>query len=1129
VTALNVLAQLRQAGIGIHAKNGTLKLRGTDEQLTAELRQRVANHKSALLALLAEHPGPQKHYDGAYDAPLSHGQERLLFLGKYAPDVPAYNMTFSSMLSGGLDITSLQSAYKQLSQRHPAFRTGFAKHKTQSISASTSEPLHIVDISNMDASEQQELRIRLASHLFTLDEAPLIRLHLLVADASRHELLLVAHHIVFDMRSADICFNDLYAFYEQEVTGEPAQLDVIPVDYGDYAFWQRQQESAGEHEAALKYWKNELAGAPPALELPTQFPRPPMPTHQGNWLSARLSNAAFGKLTALAHESGCTPFVILFTAFTAFLARICNENDFVIGTPIDNRDHIELENIVGFFLNTLAIRCTIDGNPTVHELLQQTRTQLLNAVAHQELPFEQLVSELQPKRDSSRSPVFQVMCAWHDESASATQNRQGITATNPEIIGLNTAKFDLTLVAFKHHANIDVGFEYSTDLFGRDGAQSLLDRFLLLLDDALTHPDKKLFELQLIKDAEQIKILKEFNNTAVNFDDLCIHELIEQRCRETPQAIALEHGDTQLSYRQLDERANRLANRLVADGIQPGSRAGILLDRSLHFPVALLAVLKAGGAYVPMDPDFPASRLDYLLKDSDIALLLTQSSHIDLVPQAGMTVLMDEFDFESGPADEPTNRCTTNDPAYVIYTSGSTGQPKGTTLTHHGLANLMRWQATQPGLGLPARTLHFAALCFDVSFTEIFTTWDTGGTLVVPSDSLRRDFINLLKFISDENIQRIFLPCAALQPFAETLNQAKLPAAKLTFSEVIVSGEQLTITPTIRSMFDTYPQLRLHNHYGPAETHVVTALTLPEDSSTWPVSATIGTPIANTRIRVLDSSLNVVPIGITGELYIGGDQVGAGYHNRAELNEQRYITDPFIAGGKHRLYRTGDLALWQPDGSIQFCGRADEQEKLRGYRIEPGEVEAALMDSPGVKLAAVAIRNKSNVSSGTAQLVAWVVAEEPARLDAHKLQQQLGDILPEYMVPDAVVFVASLPTTPSGKIDRRALPEPDFADRAKAYVEPRNPIEVAVCECFAEVLNIERVGIQDNFFDLGGQSIIAMQLAARLHDKLQVNLPLKYLFKYPEPESLAQTLKIFSDATTYDTLLPDDSREEFNI
>ncbi|MDP7041435.1 MAG: amino acid adenylation domain-containing protein, partial [Gammaproteobacteria bacterium] len=1023
---------------------------------------------------------------------------------------------------GELNIDALQAALNELVQRHESLRTVFnagEDEPVQEIAATIATPLHIDKQVGIDEAALTERLRELARTNFDLSEGPLLRLHVISLTANEHVLLLVIHHIVSDLWSMNIFFSDLGRMYERQIADVAPEPDELPVQYADYAIWQREQLAGPRLEHQLDYWLQTLGDAPPVLELTTDRPRPPEPGYAGKWIAQKYDTELTAQLQALAKSSGCTMFMLCFAAFVALLQRYTGEHDLVIGTPISGRQRTELEGLIGFFLNTLALRIDATGDPTFMALLERVKQTALAAYANQDLPFEKLVEELQPERDMSHTPVFQHMFIWQEDSGKQL-SLAGLQTEPAELISHDTAKFDLTLAMTGTQGGIEAGFEYNTDLFDTASIERMLTHLEALLRAVSARPDTRLSELGLLTDAERKRVVEEFNNTAADFGTaVCVHKLVEAQAQATPDKTAVELRGQSFSYAELNRRANLLAARLIEAGAAPGRRVAISCTRSLDLPVAALAVLKSGACYVAIDPAYPAERIAAMLADSSPQVILSQSG-TELPAIDCARLLLDEFDFE-GPAGNPETQVTPADPLYCIYTSGSTGIPKGVQLAHAGLANLLHWQQRHERLAIPAKTLQFASFSFDVSFQELFATWAQGGTLVMIDEELRQDLPALAAFITEQQIERLYLPFAALQPVAETMVRNGLQPA---LRDIVVAGEQLQVTAEVRALFGKLNDAALHNQYGPSETHVVTALTLTGDGQDWPYLPSIGIPVANTQAYILDERQQPVPVGIPGELYLGGVQVAIGYLERPELNAEKFVASPFQNG--QRLYRTGDRVRFLPDGNIEFLGRVDDQVKWRGFRIEPGEIETVLGNQPGISQAVVVVREDI---PGDKRLVAYVVSahDEP---DSAALKRALQETLPDYMVPQAFVTVDALPLTPSGKVARRRLPVPEYSrDEEIPYVAPRNPVEVELVKIWADVLGAERIGINDDFFALGGHSLLATKLVARVRDKFGISLPLKYIFRYPSPAALGETVTTLEAASASSESANDANREEFRI
>jgi amino acid adenylation domain-containing protein len=800
----------------------------------------------------------------------------------------------------------------------------------------------------------------------------------------------------------------------------------------------------------------------------------------------------------------------LLAAFQTLLYRYSGQEDIVVGSPIANRNRAEIEGLIGFFVNTLVLRTNFDGNPTFKELLARVREMALGAYAHQDLPFEKLVEELQPQRSLSHSPLFQVMFVLQNAPSTALKF-EGLSVS-PVRVGGNTAKFDLTLSMHEAVEGLRGSLEYNTDLFDDATITRMLDNFQVLVQGIVANPEQRLSNLPLLTEAEKRRLLVEWNDTKADYPrDLCIHELFEAQVERSPEAVAVVFpaagsgpGEAhQLSYRELNQRANQLGRCLKKLGVGPETLVGICMERSLEMVVGLLGILKAGAAYVPLDPEYPKERLRFMLEDTKARELLTQERLITYLPEASARVVCLDRDWEGiahESDDNLNNGSTPENLAYVMYTSGSTGNPKGVAISHYSLCNLLSWQLHNFANPIQARTLQFASLSFDVSFQEIFATWCSGGTLVLIPEELRRDPVGLLHCLQDQSVERLLLPFIALQQLAEIADQGG--AATASLREIITAGEQLRITPPIVTLFTRLSDCKLRNQYGPSESHVVSAFTPAGSPSSWPQLPPIGQPIANTKIYILDPYQECVPIGVIGELCISGDGLTRGYLHRPELTAEKFIPNPFSEEPGARLYKTGDLARYLPDGNIEFLGRLDHQVKIRGFRVELEEVETVLAQHPKVREAVVLAREDT---PGDKRLVAYVVPRQEPAPTINELRSFLKEKLPEYMIPSAFVLLDALPLTPNGKIDRNALPVPDHnrPELEVNFVAPRTPLEEIIAEIWAEVLKVEKVGIHDNFFDLGGHSLLATQVMSRLREALRVDLPLRALFEAPTIVELA--------------------------
>jgi amino acid adenylation domain-containing protein len=1074
-------------------------------------RRALLERRLARSAGGADAPIPRR--TGSAPPPLSFAQQRMWLLDQLAPGNSAYNVPRALRLRGPLNVPALQHALAGAVARHEVLRTRYAcvdGLPVQLIDAAADVALPVRDLSSRPAdrreAEAQALLVEEVRRPFDLARDAGLRALLARLGPDDHFLLVTCHHIAADNWSKGVLFRELAGLYNAFVAGRPAPLPELPIQYADFAVWQREYLQGEALRRQLAYWKEHLAGAPAALDLPADHPRPPVQTYRGARHFPRLPAELLGQVKELSRREHTTPFMTLLAGFKALLARYTGQEDVVVSVPIAGRTRAETEGLIGLFTNTLVLRTDLSGDPPFREVLRRVRQAALGAFDHQDLPFEKLVEELQPERDRSRTPLFQVLFSLENAAVRAP-DLSGLTA---ELVDLDfgIAKTDLVVSWFEQTAGMRGLVEYSTDLFEAETIRRLLEHYQVLLAGASTDPDRCLSALPLLTAAERSRVLAagsapspEGTSPAAE----CVHHMIEAQAARTPEAVAVLGGGRQLTYRELNERANRLAHRLRKHGVGPDVLVALCLERSSELVVGILGTLKAGGAYVPLDPAYPKDRLAFLLADSRPAVLLTRQGMAAVLPEHGARVCYlddDGADLAAESAENPLGGPTADNLAYVIYTSGSLGRPKGVAMPHRPLTNLLSWQLR--GWAAPAaRTLQLAPSSFDVSFQEIAATLSAGGTLVLITEDVRRDPVALLRCLADNGIERLFLPPVALEALAEAAESTGVAPARLR--EVIAAGEALRLTPTVRRFFGRLPGCRLHNQYGPTESHVVTAFPMTGAPDQWPALPPIGRPIDNARIHILDVHLQPVPPGVAGELYIGGVPLARCYLNRPELTAERFVPDPFGGAGQ-RLYRTGDRARVRGDGQIEFLGRVDQQLKIRGYRVEPGEVEAALAEHPHVREAAVAAWE---AVPGDRRLVAYVAPQRGSAPTAQDLRTYLKARLPEFMVPAAFVFLDALPLTPSGKVNRRALPPPRAADLAegRAFVEPRGATEQAVAGIWAEVLGRERIGAHDNFFDLGGHSLLVMRVALRVLSALGIAVPLRILFEAPTVAEFAAAIE----------------------
>jgi amino acid adenylation domain-containing protein len=1150
--------------------------------------------------------------------PLSFSQQQMWLFAQLQPDLPYYNGLITLQLPGLVEVSALEKALKEIIQRHEVWRTIFSTVDglpVQVIQKSPDFTLSVVNLQSFPEDERQAKVLELATAAvrqpFNLSSDLLLRATLVQLNPTEQRLFLTLHHIIYDGLSLNQVFlRELESLYTAFCAGKPSPLPELTLQYADFAVWQRQWLQPEILAPHLAYWKQQLANLP-SLQLPTDRPRPVTQTFAGARQPLVLSQRLTEQLKALSRREGVTLFMALQAAFKTLLARYTGSEDIPVGIVTAGQNRPELTPMLGCFINFLVLRTDLSGDPSFRQLLSRVRTTTLEADAHKDLPFEQLVKELRPEQRLSQNPLYQVMLLINPPLDSEWKIRQ-------TEVDNGTARCDLTIELNETPSGLNGFLEYSTELFEAVTVERIAGHFVTLLESIVSNPEQKLSQFSLLTQPEQQQ-LQEWNHTQADYPEVCLHQLFEAQAAKTPNAIAVVfenvHETTSLTYQELNQRANQLAHHLQSLGVKPEVMVGICSERSLEMAIGLLAILKAGAAYVPLDPAYPSDRLAFMLADTQVPVLLTQQCLVAGLPQHQAHVICLDSDWGLIARESRENvvsGVTPDNLGYVIYTSGSTGRPKGICLAQRPLLNLLEWHYTCLLKG--ARTLQFASLSFDASFHEMFATWGTGGSLFILPEALRADVIGLAHFLSQQAIEKAILPVVVLQQLAEAVGEpgvAPLHAGMFChLQEITTTGEQLKITPTIVKLFKSLPHCAFHNHYGPSETHVVTALTLGKNPDSWSDHPPIGVPIANTQIYLVDKHFNQVPVGVLGELCIGGISLARGYLHRPDLTAEKFIPDPFSSEPNARLYKTGDLARYLPDGNIEYLGRIDHQVKIRGFRIELGEIEAALWQHPEIKDAVAIARedvpgNKRIVayivpnhhlervpyqapclaeiagnpvqlhtddlsSSGVCLVgvpaslhpgdhlrlylrlpnaaseqwlegnVAWCLDQQAGielilspseqellqRSIAYLLETQgflkvwqrtiignlrrfLREQLPDYMMPSSFVLLDTLPQTPNGKVDRRALPAPEPTKREveTSFAIALTPLQEALAGIWAEVLGLTKVGNHDNFLELGGHSLLATQVISRVRDRFQVELPLRKIFESPTVAELSQEIE----------------------
>ncbi len=1095
LTATQVTSRVRSE-FGLELTLQEFSENSTIAKLAERIERHVASRKRSLICPIRPAPRDQ-------DLPPSFAQQRLWFLDQLEPKSSFYNISRSLALEGVLNLEALRKSLSGILDRHEVLRTTIHladENPTQVVGESKPCPLSIVDLSEgQDSqSQRQEAMCRIldteSKRPFDLSRDLMVRATLIRLGPTKHVLLLVTHHIASDGWSSGILWQELATLYAAFSRGEPDPLPEMPIQYADYAVWQRQWLQGKVLETQLSYWTKQLSNTS-VLELPTDRPRPAVQSYRGARQSLAFTKVFTDQLQALSRKEGVTFFMTLLAALQTLLHRYSGQEDIAVGTPIAGRTRSETEGLIGFFVNTLVLRSELSANPTFRELLARVRKVALEAYEHQDLPFEKLVEELHPDRDLSRSPLFQVMFA-HQNVPRQTFELPGLTVSPVEINNY-TAKFDLSLYTTVETQGLKACLEYNTDLFDAATVKRMLGHFEVLLEGIVANPDQRLSELPILTSAERHQLLVEWNDTKTDYpNDKCIHELFEAQVEQTPDAVAVVFEDKQLTYRELNERANQLAHHLRNLGVGPEVLVGICVERSLEMVAALLGILKSGGAYVPLDPTYPSERLAFMLADAQPSVLLTQRQLVEKLSshKAPLVCLEAEWTGLAGESqDNPVSDVAAANLAYVIYTSGSTGKPKGVPITHRALVNFLHSMRLRPGLVRQDTLLAVTTISFDIAILELYLPLAIGARVVI----MRREGAADGRELSEKLSSSGTTVMQATPATWRLLLEAGWEGCKQL--RILCGGEALS-RELANQLLDKGDSL--WNLYGPTETTVWSAV-YPVESSGGMVFT--GRPIANTQIYLLDSNLQPVPIGVAGELCIGGVGLARDYLNLPDLTAEKFIPNPFSDEHGMRLYKTGDLARYLPDGNIELLGRVDYQVKIRGFRIELGEIENLLSQQPAVREAVVVAREDV---PGEKRLVGYVVpSQEPAPLTS-ELRAFLQQKLPDYMVPSAFVLLQSLPLTPNGKIDRQALPVPDQS-RTKlesSFVAPRNQVEELVAGIWAQVLKLEQVGIQDNFFELGGHSLLATQVISRVGRTFQVEPPLRSFFETPTVAGLAMVI-----------------------
>jgi len=1063
-----LLDRVHSRGVQLWTTDGRLRYRPSDRldpNLAAELRR---NKAEIIKRLVAEQQPtastPLHQVRRTRSLPLSNSQEGLWFLEELDHAGPAYNVLLPVQVEGALDIDALRRAIQEIVRRHEILRTRFR--------AIDGIPTQVItdDVARFDVTETDDpdsVWRKHAAHRFDLEAGDLFLVEVVRMGPEHHLMILNMHHMLCDGMSITIFFNELQQLYDAYIQGRPSPLAELPAQYADFAVWEQQRADV---DRSLTYWKKRLAGMPGNLELPVDHPRPQIPDLSAGHYKFKISQQVMEQLTALGATHGTTLAMVLFAAYGALLSLWTGQPDVCVGMPIDSRVHADTQNLIGPILNTVVARLDLTGTPTFAELLAAAKTTLLEAYEHRDMPFHRLVAELSPDRGGGWSqPLIQAMFSHRFEG----QPRLGDLKVTVLDLDGPTAKFELTLFVTEKPEGMDCSLEYAATLFETETIERLAARYVRLLEAVLAQPDAPVAALPLLSADERQSLLHTWNATAADLDtNRCLHELFEAVADEHPDRTAVVFDGHSLSYGELQIRANQVAHQLRSHGIGPERPVAVRIDRSLDLLPCLLGVLKAGAPYVPIDPDYPRERQDFMLADSGATVLLSQRG-----PAPGPAGVLELAPAATGwPTHRPPSHSAPDNLAYIIYTSGSTGRPKGVGVGHRAIVNRMVAMQQEYGLCPGEGVLQKTPTTFDVSAWELFWPLTVGARLVLAAPGGQRDPSYLRDLINREKITTVHFVPSMLNEFLADSDTDSCP----TLRRVICSGEELSRPLADRFMeaFDC----DLVNHYGPTEAAIECSMWRCARGDTGRIP--IGRPTPNVRLYVLDDQLQPVPIGVTGELHIGGVQLARGYHNRPEMTAARFVPDPYGPLGS-RLYRTGDSARVRADGAIEFLGRLDGQVKIRGYRIELGEIENTIRRCPGVRETAAVVRERT---PGDRHLVAYIAGTGEIEDVQHHLRRRL----PDYMVPTTIVPMDTLPLTSSGKLDRNALPVPHF--KTAEFVMPRSAREAAIAEIWDEVLDVGRVGILDNFFDLGGHSLLATRVIAKMRRQIGIDIPLREFY-----------------------------------
>jgi amino acid adenylation domain-containing protein len=1118
----DLLVELKNLGARIYSVDDKIKLDIEPDVLSSKISDKIKYYRKDILLLLQESYKKNDFVEieklpSQESYALSDGQRRFWILSQFKGGSSAYRISGNLYLDSKVNVEIVKKSLWSVLERHESLRTVYKLDDSGELrQCILSVENSGFNIDYQDFRNEQNKIESMESYLgkisreeFDLENGPLFKVSLIRLENDDYVGYYDVHHINADGWSMAVFFNDLNKFYDAYQAGQAPDIPPLKFQYKDYAAWQLKMladESSNSHRA---YWLEHLKGELPRLDLPNYKPRPKELTYSGEaYKSSFIGARTITSLKEYSEKNGGSLFIGLFAVWNVLMYRYTSIEDIIIGTPLNGREHADTIDQIGLYMNTLTIRNKLSPEENFNSIFNKVRQNMLNAYSHQVYPFNRLVDELSLPKDASRNTVFDIMLVYNSagkESNSSSGNDQSGQTIQ---IGNTTSRFDLE-VGFKEIDNyIQVWGVYNPDVYEAEMIENLITHYKRLLDELVENTEKKISTINFLSEEERNKLLVSYNDTTIAYGKKTIKELFEEQVEKSPEKPALIFEDRTLTYQELNARSNVVANCLIKEhNVSKTSKVGVLLDRSMESVISMLAVIKSGACYFSIDPNYPTDRVAYIVEDSGADIIISTEQLSGKHGLAAYRILdLAKIDFKIFETSNPSQTNNFADACFIIYTSGSTGTPKGVVQTHRMMSNLVQWDVSDSGLERGLKHLQYISFSFDVHLQDCWSTLCGGGALYLTPESIRLDFLSLWNFIKEQGIEVLSFPYSAFRLLIEQNSHLNFSAPKL--KHVICSGEQLIINPGIQKFFETNRQLCLHNHYGPSETHVVTSYTMKSLLGIDVASnILIGRPISNTQIYILDSSLNLVAQGVKGEIYIGGDGLAQGYLNQEEITAEKFIVSPFKEG--ESLYKTGDLGRWLPDGNIEFIGRNDDQVKINGYRIELGEIEHVFSRIAGIKASCVVVKEKVTETGSTKYLVGYYMADESAALSPEDIFIQISKVLPNYMLPSSLIAMESFPLTVNGKLDKRALPDPDFSSSDK-YVAPVTETEVALCKIWQEVLGLEHVGVRDNFFRIGGNSINAIQISHRISKKLGVEFTIKDIFICPTITSIIDMFEVKS-------------------